>query len=169
MDSDVKPSPDASELPIFSWPQDAVYKESPTLLPGEIGNILQFHEIDRLIHWYSQYCQFWYPIVDISEIVTTLQNSRNGRSSPTESAALIAATCYSAACSADASGDIKLLYHSPSSWKNLAVHLLSDTGSPLQSNLDTIRAAHLRAELSHDGPPTGLQRSNISRSDNSNM
>ncbi|KAE8162871.1 hypothetical protein BDV40DRAFT_150896 [Aspergillus tamarii] len=114
---------------------------------GQAHLFVQLAEVDRLIHWYSRYCHLWYPIVDIPEIIISLENLRHNRSSAVGSLALIAAVCFAAACSANASGDLKsvLPVSTSSAWKDLADQLLSSNGYPRQPNLNTVRAAFLLA------------------------
>ncbi|KAE8140575.1 hypothetical protein BDV38DRAFT_280073 [Aspergillus pseudotamarii] len=79
---------------------------------------------------------------------------------PGGSLALIAAVCFIAACSANASGDLKSVcpVSTSSAWKVLADQLLSSNGYPRQPNLNTVRAAFLLALPSvaggriHPGP-----------------
>ncbi|UDD59466.1 hypothetical protein AFCA_006885 [Aspergillus flavus] len=114
---------------------------------GQAHLFVQLAEVDRLIHWYSNYCHLWYPIVDIPEVIISLENLRHNRSSPVGSLALIAAICFAAACSFNASGDLKSLspISTSSAWKDLAVQLLSSNVYPRQPNLNTVRAAFLLA------------------------
>ncbi|KAB8267791.1 fungal-specific transcription factor domain-containing protein [Aspergillus minisclerotigenes] len=114
---------------------------------GQAHLFVHLTEVDRLIHWYSNYCHLWYPIVDIPEVIISLENLRHNRSSPVGSLALIAAICFAAACSANASGDLKSLspISTSSAWKDLAVQLLSSNRYPRQPNLNTVRAAFLLA------------------------
>lgn len=144
-DSDVSPSQDDSHI---DCPLDSLDWEtlSPELLAGNIDNFIQLAEVDRLIAWYSNYCHFWYPLVDITEVKTSLQDLRNYKGSSHGSSALITAICYTAACSASASRDIKSQSSIPISvWKNLANQLLSASGYPSRPNLNTIRSAFLLA------------------------
>ncbi|GAD98076.1 conserved hypothetical protein [Paecilomyces variotii No. 5] len=110
------------------------------------GSFFQSTEVDRFISWYCQYYHFWFPFVDIAEIMTSLQNLRSCKASPPGSTALIAAICYTASCSSSASNDFQPTTSiSSSSWRNMASQLLFDSGYPSRPNLNTIRAAFLLA------------------------
>lgn len=117
------------------------------LSTGGIDRFIQSNEVDRLISWYSQYCHFWFPLVDIAEVMTSLQDLRRHKSSTPGATAIISALCYTASCSASASKDVGSSLSSipSSSWRNVASQLLFDSGYPSRPNLNTIRAAFLLA------------------------
>lgn len=106
---------------------------------------IQLEEVDQLFRWYLQYCHFWFPIVDIPDILQILQTLRSCRISATGSSALIAAICYSASCSAEAASDLQSFSVASSLWKDLTLEILSKSGYPLRASLNTIRAAFLIA------------------------
>ena len=117
-----------------------------SLAEGNIDEFLQQSEVDYLLSWYSNYCHFFHPILDISEVTASLHSFRRERNAPPSFLALIAAICYSAACSINVSGDINPLSLVPSSiWKDMADELLSLSEYPFRPTLDTLRAALLLA------------------------
>ncbi|KAJ9145340.1 hypothetical protein NKR23_g5431 [Pleurostoma richardsiae] len=111
----------------------------------QIDRVVSFGEVDRLIRWYSDFCHFWYPIVDLSETVASLENLRNHRPSASGSAALIAAVCYIASCSAEASRDTSAFSLASSAWRDLAQGFLAKSGYPSRPNPNSLRAAFLLA------------------------
>ncbi|KAJ8100179.1 hypothetical protein POJ06DRAFT_255641 [Lipomyces tetrasporus] len=143
--------PDSMGSPSLFQSQDTTSQKCQEFPAEQMNGFVQLGEVDQLISWYSQFCQFWYPIIDVSEITTSLGRLRSHQYSPAGSSALIAAICYSAACSAeaafsaDASVNMKHFKVTPSSWEDLAYRLLSASGYPLRPNLNTIRAAFLLA------------------------
>lgn len=61
-----------------SWQQSFLgqLQQPSDIATEKINGFLQQAEVDQLISWYSQYCHFWYPVVDIAEVTTSLQNLR---------------------------------------------------------------------------------------------
>ncbi|OJJ38358.1 hypothetical protein ASPWEDRAFT_24299 [Aspergillus wentii DTO 134E9] len=115
-------------------------------LPTEVKNFVHHPDVDRLISWYAQYCHFWYPVIDILELMTSLEHSRAYNAAPPGALALIAAICYTAACSATAAGDMEAQSCIPfPSWGTLAQQMLYASGYPRGPNLNTICAAFLLA------------------------
>lgn len=131
-----------------SWQQSFLgqLQQPSDIATEKINGFLQQAEVDQLISWYSQYCHFWYPVVDIAEVTTSLQNLRVHGAAPPGSLALIMAICYAASRSAAALGTVKpqSLISSPS-WGKLADQLLHSSDYPRRPNLNTIRAAFLLA------------------------
>lgn len=125
---------------------DGSFQQYLTLAEGNIDEFLHQSGVDYLVSWYSSYCYFFHPILDMSEITASLHSFRRERNPPPSFLALIAAICYSAACSINASGDSNPLSLVPSSvWNDMADELLSLSEYPHRPTLDTLRAALLLA------------------------
>lgn len=126
---------------IVGQPQQSL--EFPTAL---IDTLLQEKEVDRLVSWYSEYCHFWYPIVDISNVLSSLSALRVRRAATPGSSALIMAICHAATCSKKASGTTAspdLMSDPP--WGKLADQALHVSDYPRRPNFNTMCAAFLLA------------------------
>lgn len=110
-----------------------------------ILNLVRLGEVHRLLSWYQQHCQLWYPVVNMPKIFNIVENLENQPNHPESLWSLVSAICYSAACSNDACGDPTISNFSTLSWKDLSLCLLSTSGYPLDLNEDSIRAAILLA------------------------
>ncbi|KAL1856674.1 hypothetical protein Plec18167_009112 [Paecilomyces lecythidis] len=144
-ESDTSTSPD-DPYTVSSQGLLGLNNPSLGLSSGGIDSFVQSNQVDRLISWYSQYCHFWFPVVDVAEIMTSLQDLRNQKTSSPGATAIISALCYAASCSVSASNNAEPLSSIPSSsWRNVASQLLFDSGYPSRPNLNTIRAAFLLA------------------------
>ncbi|KAK5052724.1 hypothetical protein LTR84_002590 [Exophiala bonariae] len=122
------------------------YSQNSSEAPiGEIYDFVNLPEVNRLICWYSEFVQFWHPVAHGPSVIAALQCLRARKPCPTGSSALLAAICYSASSSLQASAEVESSSIEPSAWKELAQQFLSTARYPQRPCLNTIRAAFLLA------------------------
>lgn len=105
-------------------------------------------EVHKLVCYFAEFNHFFYPVVDIPEIIASLRNLRNDTSAPAGSSALLAAMCYRAASSLAFSSEAVSSNVQPETWKDLSHQFLFASGYPLRPNMNTLRAALLLAASS---------------------
>ncbi len=136
-------APTSLQIPSL-WPHPSSPKDIDTST-RLVDDLVSRSEVDKLLCWYSDYCHLWYPVVNITEMVSALDQLRNHEPCPPGSAALIAAICYVATCSAKEASDMSLSMVSSTTWLSTANWLLTISMYPSQPNYNTIRAAFLLA------------------------
>lgn len=105
-------------------------------------------EVSRLVCFFAEFCHFFYPVVDIPEIVGSLRFLQSQKRSPAGSSALIAAMCYGATASLCSANDVEAASLDPVAWRELSHRLLVESGYPLRLTMSNLRAAFLLAASS---------------------
>lgn len=101
-------------------------------------------EVNKLVSYFAEYMQFFYPIVDIQEITGALhQHSKQQSPLPPEIFALVAAMCCGASSTLVSSGHVDSTHEEPDFWRDLGHRFLFASGYPLRPNMSSLRAAFL--------------------------
>jgi hypothetical protein len=101
-------------------------------------------EVNKVVCYFTEYGQFFYPVVDIQAVTGALhQHAKSQMNLPPEISALVAAICFWASSTLNMSGQVDPSNTEPPFWKDLAHRFLFASGYPLRPNLDNLRAAFL--------------------------
>ncbi|KAE8146219.1 hypothetical protein BDV25DRAFT_54468 [Aspergillus avenaceus] len=114
--------------------------------PQTSSDFIYLAEVEQLVSWYAKYCHFWFPLVDCDRVIAAVHEQRNQGTSKPGALALIAAICYTATRSIEASWNSNSWFSLPSSfWEEVKIQLLAESGYPSRPNLNTVRVAFFLA------------------------